>query len=150
MKVVSPNFRHKNLISLYILGEILLKFSLTPFSTLVTLNAKSFNLRSCMGCFGGPDPIVLLGNTIIRPIQLDSTPERQLMVSEIFSVMHQLMTEAKILDSKGNELVKPPFLYSDSNAVCLWRLMATRCFSHDGAALLYIQLPTRVNCSHYE
>lgn len=67
-----------------------------------------------MGWLGGPDPVILLTDEVQCPIPQDATPERLSMVSRSFSSLPRLMTNAKILDLKGNELVKPPFFYGDA------------------------------------
>lgn len=53
---------------------------------------------------------------IIHPVLLDPTPEQQIMVLRLFFPMRQLMTNVKVLDFEGKEVVKPPFLYSDAIA----------------------------------
>lgn len=41
--------------------------------------------------------------------------------------MHRLMTDTMILDSKENELVKPPFLYGDAIADVDFNVDAEEC-----------------------
>lgn len=49
------------------------------------------------------------------------------MVSENFLPMRQLMTDAKILDSEGNEVVKLPFLYGNAIVDDTFNVFSNEC-----------------------
>lgn len=63
-----------------------------------------------MGRVEGSDHAMQQVDAIIYLILQDSTRERMSMVSINFLPICRLMIDAKILDSKGKKLVKPPYL----------------------------------------
>lgn len=143
----SQIFRLKILISSYILGEVLPKFFLTHSSSAVTLDSSSFNPHSYIGCLGGPDPIVQqTDDTIIHLVLLDSTPKLLSMVSEHLFLMRQFITVAKILDSKRNKLVKPPFFYEDAIADDHFNVVAEECHWLREVNVCKMFLPPMVRC----
>lgn len=77
---------------------------------------KPFIPQSYVGHLGGPNPTVQAVDVIAHPVLQDFMPERESLVSRLLAPTHFLITNAMVLDSEGENAVKPPFLYGDDIA----------------------------------
>lgn len=88
------------------------KFCLSLHYFAASLRVKPFIPQNYVGLLRGPDPNVSLADDAVpHPVLQNSTLERELLILGLPVSTHFVITDVKVLDPEGKEVIKPPFLY---------------------------------------